>query len=149
MPGFCGCGVKKRTSGAVPPTVGKKKKKSLQLRVKTLHYPIPRFNLTYTHNSISDITVILEEVKPTLVFKYKIHLQKKIQLKPILIKLLLSSSLSLSFTYFLTKYCYCPGAALPKGLKVAVTNVEMGVNILLETSCVLIVPSAKKHQLQN
>ena len=31
----------------------------------------------------------------------------------------------------------------------AVTNVEMDVNILFETSCVLVVPSAKKHQLQH
>ena len=64
-------------------------KKSLQLRVKILRYPNPRFDLTYTHYSISDILVILEKTKPTTVYKYKIHLQKKIQLKPILIKSLL------------------------------------------------------------
>jgi len=53
------------------------------------------------------------------------------------------------FNYFLRKYYSCPGVALLKGLKVAVTDVEMDVNILFETSYVFVVPSAKKYQLRN
>jgi len=36
------------------------------------------------------------------------------------------------FTYFLKKYYSCPGVALLKSLKVAVTNVQTDVNILFE-----------------
>jgi len=36
------------------------------------------------------------------------------------------------FNYFLKKYYSCPGVAVLKSLKVAVTNVQMDVNILFE-----------------
>jgi len=95
MPGFCGCGVEEENKQRC---TSYSRKKSLQLCVKILHYTSPRFDLTYTHNSISDILVIPEQAKPKIVYKFKIHLQKKVQQKPTLIKslLLLSSPSSSS-----------------------------------------------------
>ena len=69
MPGFCCCGVKEKNKRRC--TSYSRKKKSLQLRVKTLHYPNPRFDLIYTHNRICDILVILEEAKPTIDYNKK------------------------------------------------------------------------------
>jgi hypothetical protein len=53
------------------------------------------------------------------------------------------------FTHFLTQYYSCAGVALVNSFRVAITNAEMDANILSETSCLHVVPSAKQHQLQH
>jgi hypothetical protein len=51
------------------------------------------------------------------------------------------------FTYFLTKYYSFPEVAPLKSLVVAITDVEMDVNKLFNTNCLLLVSSAKQKQL--